>query len=525
MGAGASIPGSPLPAPHMTVPVYSGPNTSTANGVTTVFPYSFKVLAAEHLLVTVNGLPRTLGVHYTVSGVGNAAGGNITFMEPPPAGAKVDRRRAMPFIRLTDYQNLGDLLAATLNDDQDSPVLMIQQLADGTMQLVLDPGGTGEFVWDARGSRIIRVGDAIGEMDALNWRSGLALIEQVQGGGGTVGIVPKFWGWEGDGESTDFEIEGADVDDPLFYDTAMEATPGGGDYLVCRPNVDFTILPATAEAPAMIRFGVAPGEGVRGFTTLRGYARPWIGQTPIYTVAPQIITTITESTTIGSEFHNTLIVINSAERVVLTVKANTGAEDDWKDGQFFSTLQLGTGKVEIGAEDPGILLPPVDYINETRGEGCIISATCYAADADLWVSSGDLLRETSAPDLQCIRLEDRSVLIGSNISTGTGKAHIQMPFGMKLRPIAEGGLYASLATAQSAGNVLTVDVNRNGSSILSTTLTFDNGEKTTLTAATPAVFASGGDLLAEGDEITIDVDQLGTAAAKGLTVYLVGERA
>jgi hypothetical protein len=39
------------------------------------------------------------------------------------------------------------------------------------------------------------------------------------------------------------------------------------------------------------------------------------------------------------------------------------------------------------------------------------------------------------------------------------------------------------------------------------------------------VYASGGDVLYAGDEITIDVDQIGTALAKGLTVYLVGQRA
>lgn len=70
-----------------------------------------------------------------------------------------------------------------------------------------------------------------------------------------------------------------------------------------------------------------------------------------------------------------------------------------------------------------------------------------------------------------------------------------------------------------------VDVNRNGTSILSTKLAFDNGETTTLQASVPAVFAAGGSLLYEGDTITIDVDQVGVAGTRGLTVYLVGQRA
>lgn len=506
----------------MTVPVYTGPNTSIANGVTTVFPYNFRVLQASHLLVTVNGQVRQLGVHYTVDGVGNPAGGNITFMAPPANNAKVVRQRAMPFIRLTDYQNLGDLLADTLNEDQDSPVMMIQQLAAGSMVVILDPD-SGQFVWDAKGSRIINVGDAKADMDAMNLRSVLLLIEQIQNGGGTSGVDPKFWEWVGDGESTDFPIEGADVLDTNFYDTAAEATVDGGDYLVVRPDT-YTIVAATADSPAVIRFTEPPADGIHGFTILRGYARPWIGQKPIYTVAPEIINNITGDTILDASFHNTLIVINSADDVTLTIRANTGGDTDWKNGQFFSALQLGTGKVLFAIEAGGEVLPPDDFTNETRARGSVISATCYAADSDAWVSSGDLLRLQASPDIQSIRMDDRSVLIGTNIATGTGKAVIQLPYGLKLRPIAEGGVYATLAVAQAAGTPVAVDVNRNGVSIFSTTLTFDNAEKTTRTAATPAVFAAGGDLLSAGDEISIDVDAVGTALAKGLSVYLVGER-
>ncbi len=80
--------------------------------------------------------------------------------------------------------------------------MQLQQLLDSGMQLVQDPD-SGEFVWDAKGSRIIRVGDAKGDADAVNFRTVLVLIEQIQNGGGSVGIAPKFWSFEGDGEVTD----------------------------------------------------------------------------------------------------------------------------------------------------------------------------------------------------------------------------------------------------------------------------------------------------------------------------------
>lgn len=511
----------------MTVPAYTGPNTSTANGVTTVFPYSFPILDASHVQVTVNGLPRILGTHYDVTGVGNLAGGDIVFHEPPVATSVVERRRNMPYTRDTNYTNLGDLLASTLNADQDSPVMMIQQLAASVMQIILDPEGSGDLVWDAKGSRIIRVGDATNDADALNKRSALVLIEQIQGGGGTVGVTPKFWAFEGDGVVTDFPLAGADVLDPLFYDTAVETAAGSNVYPVSKPGIDgaFTIVPGVLGAPPAIRFNPPLGDGVRGFTTLRGYARPWIGQPPVYTVAPRIVS-VSASTTVDGGSHNTLILANSASPITITIRKNTGGSADWKEGQFFSVLQLGDGAVTLAIQDgAGQLNIPVSFQAKCRGPRSIISATCIAPDADAWVAAGDLLRIAASPDLQSFDLIDRSALIGTSITTGTGKDSLVMPYGMLLDPVASGGIYATLSVAQAAGVVLTVDVNRNGTSILSTKLTFDNNERSTTTAAIPAVYEAGGNILAKGDEITIDVDQVGTSLAKGLRVYLVGQRA
>ena len=80
---------------------------------------------------------------------------------------------------------------------------------------------------------------------------------------------------------------------------------------------------------------------------------------------------------------------------------------------------------------------------------------------------------------------------------------------------------ASLLTASTSGAV-TVDINKNGSTILSTKLTIDQDEKTSVTAATAAVLTSA--TAAADDEITIDIDGAGTGA-KGLIVTLLAELA
>jgi hypothetical protein len=103
-------------------------NTIAAIGAT-VFPFGFKIISAADLRVTVNGVVKTIGVHYTVSGVGVDTGGSVTFLVPMVGNERVSLARNMAYARVTDYQDLGDLLARTLNNDQDAPILMMQQLA------------------------------------------------------------------------------------------------------------------------------------------------------------------------------------------------------------------------------------------------------------------------------------------------------------------------------------------------------------------------------------------------------------
>lgn len=506
----------------MAVPVQIPVTSSLANGATTVFPYNFKILQAADLRVLENGLVRTLGVHYNVDGVGNDTGGNITWIGTPPAdGNTIVRRRLMAFERATNYVNLGDLLASTLNSDQDAPVMMIQQLAATALQLIED--GAGGFVWDAQGHRLINLGAGVNPTDAANLGQILNLIESTIGGGG-VGVDPQSWSWEGDGVQTDMPIPGADVDNAIFYDTGFELVAASGEKFIAEPNVDFTVVIGADPLDSIMRFVTPLPNGARGFSTLRGYARPYSGATPLTTTKMTPVT-ITNNTTVDGSYHNRILLVNSPTDVTITLRKNTGSSADWESGEFFAIKQVGAGKVHVVLEGVGTLTVPPNFLAETRGQGSTIAAYCDAAGSDAWTLSNDLLRQAATPDLQCFAIEDRSVLIGTNIATGTGKGSFVMPYGMVLNAVADGGIYASLAVAQAAGSVVTVDVNRNGTSILSTKLTFDNAEKTTKTAATPPVFDTGGTVLFAGDEITIDVDQIGTALAKGLTVYLVGARA
>jgi len=103
----------------------------------------------------------------------------------------------------------------------------------------------------------------------------------------------------------------------------------------------------------------------------------------------------------------------------------------------------------------------------------------------------------------------------SNIAAGANKFSFRVPFSMNITEIR-----ASLVTAQTSGAIFTVDLNKSGASFLFPKLTIDNGEKTSKTASTPVGF--GTTVIADDEEITVDVDQIGDGTAIGLKITIIG---
>jgi hypothetical protein len=79
-------------------------------------------------------------------------------------------------------------------------------------------------------------------------------------------------------------------------------------------------------------------------------------------------------------------------------------------------------------------------------------------------------------------------------------------------------VWVGLTTVQSSGSILTIDVHKNGTTILSTKVTVDNGEDTSLIPATPPVISVSS--ITEGDKVTIDIDQIGDGTATGGKLYI-----
>ena len=123
----------------MTVANTTARNQYTATAGQTVFAYTFEVYNKNDIVVLKNTTTLSEGSNYTVSGVGNDSGGNITLAVGATAGDIITIYRNMALDRTTDYQNSGDFLAAEVNEDFDRLWLAIQQNATSDSRSVRKP--------------------------------------------------------------------------------------------------------------------------------------------------------------------------------------------------------------------------------------------------------------------------------------------------------------------------------------------------------------------------------------------------
>jgi len=123
----------------MTVANNTSRDQYTATSGQTVFPYTFEIFNKDDVVVVQNSTTLSEGTDYTVSGVGNNNGGNITFTSGATAGDTITLYRDMAYERTTDYQTSGDFLAAEVNADFDRLWLAVQQNEEVDTRAVRKP--------------------------------------------------------------------------------------------------------------------------------------------------------------------------------------------------------------------------------------------------------------------------------------------------------------------------------------------------------------------------------------------------
>lgn len=100
----------------------------TGNGSTTIFAYPFRITLSSQLKVYVDSVLKTETTDYTVSGVGGATGGNVTFVAAPANNAAVFITRQLPLTQLADYIANSVFPAETHEQALDLLVMITQQL-------------------------------------------------------------------------------------------------------------------------------------------------------------------------------------------------------------------------------------------------------------------------------------------------------------------------------------------------------------------------------------------------------------
>ena len=134
-------------------------DTYTGNGSTTTFSVTFPYIEQAHVIVTVDGVTKTLTTDYTFP-----TSSTITFTSAPAASTIIKfTRSSNRTARLVDYQDGSTLTESTLDQDGNQSFFMAQEAIDNTED-ALSKNALNLF--DAGNNRIINVADPTSAQDA-----------------------------------------------------------------------------------------------------------------------------------------------------------------------------------------------------------------------------------------------------------------------------------------------------------------------------------------------------------------------
>jgi hypothetical protein len=179
---------------------------------------------------------------------------------------------------------------------------------------------------------------------------------------------------------------------------------------------------------------------------------------------------------------------------------------------FRAPVTIGTGaSFQLNALTPKVIRFFNDKVlisiyNGMINAGMLLSLTYTTVD-DCWILDMPTPREAGIVERWAVSGE------AADLVTGTDVIRFRIVGTYTIT-----GIRASLSVASSAGTI-TVDVKKNGTTMLSTKITIDATEKTSVTAAVPPVLSTT--TVADDDEISTDIIGAGTGA-RGLKVAMLG---
>lgn len=154
----------------MTVSTVVDHNDYTGNGVTTSFPYTFRIFKKTDLAVSVIDLSENITVlvldtDYTVTNAGGYNGGNVVLTAPLATGWQISIARELEPTQETDLRNQGKFFAEVHEDAFDKLTMLIQQVASMFRLALRKPSSIANW-YDALNNYIRNLRDPRDPQDA-----------------------------------------------------------------------------------------------------------------------------------------------------------------------------------------------------------------------------------------------------------------------------------------------------------------------------------------------------------------------
>lgn len=154
----------------MTVSTVVDHNDYTGNGVTTSFPYTFRIFKKADLTVSVIDLSENITVlvldtDYTVTNAGGFNGGSVVLTSPLANGWQISIARELEATQETDLRNQGKFFAEVHEDAFDKLTMLIQQVGSMFRLALRKPSSIANW-YDALNNYIRNLKDPHDPQDA-----------------------------------------------------------------------------------------------------------------------------------------------------------------------------------------------------------------------------------------------------------------------------------------------------------------------------------------------------------------------
>jgi len=306
--------------------------------------------------------------------------------------------------------------------------------------------------------------------------------------------------------------------------TAVTVTPAIGSITGLGTGVS-TFLTTPSSANLASALTDKTGTGVVVFATSPTLVTPVLGVATATSINGLTITTTTGALTITNaktlSVTNT-ITLSGTDSTVMTFPSSSATIARTDAGQTFTGVQVFTspkiitdisdtnGNELIKVTATGSAVNEFTVANAATGNGPILSATGSDTNIDMNL----VPKGTGIVKGELKRFMVRLVASDTDQATGTT---VGGDYRISNRAITVKAVGSYCDTAGTTGTY-TIDINEAGSTILSTKITVDSGEKSSETAATAPVISDTA--IAADAVITFDVDAVQTTKAKGLVVWI-----